>query len=203
MEPAGALPRAEVEAAFARDALPWIDNVYRFARSLCHDAADADDLVQDTFLRAYRSWHTFQPGTDCRRWLFTICRNVFRQKMSSAANTVSLDAAGDMAPLRDVHQAGAVYAGAIAGGYEDIFTRLDVLPALRRALNALQEPYRSTLILVDVEDQTYESAAEVLDVPIGTVRSRLFRARRMMQEHLVAVANDAGLAGDWRSRRAG
>ncbi len=198
-----ALSRSEVEAAFAREALPWIDNVYRFARSLCHDAADADDLVQDTFLRAYRSWHTFQTGTDCRRWLFTICRNVFRQRVSSAANTVSLDSTGDAGTRRETNRAGELYADAIAGGYEDIFTRLDVLPALRRALAELQEPYRSTLILVDVEDQTYESAAEVLDVPIGTVRSRLFRARRMMQEHLVAVARDAGLAADWRSRRAG
>src|SRR3954471_12074943 len=74
------LSAADVErrdAEFAREALPWIDDVYRFALSLTRDESDADDVVQETFLRAYRSWHTFIPGTDCRRWLFTICRNVF------------------------------------------------------------------------------------------------------------------------------
>ena len=65
------------DAAFERDALPWLDDVYRFALSLTREESDADDVVQETFLRAYRSWHTFIPGTDCRRWLFTICRNVF------------------------------------------------------------------------------------------------------------------------------
>src|SRR5690242_20885644 len=59
------------DAEFAREALPWIDDVYRFALSLTRDEADADDVVQETYLRAYRSWHTFIPGTDCRRWLFT------------------------------------------------------------------------------------------------------------------------------------
>src|ERR1044071_4607853 len=65
------------DAAFEREALPWLDDVYRFALSLTREESDADDVVQETFLRAYRSWHTFIPGTDCRRWLFTICRNVF------------------------------------------------------------------------------------------------------------------------------
>src|SRR6187397_3379481 len=65
------------DVAFERDALPWLDDVYRFALSLTREESDADDVVQETFLRAYRSWHTFIPGTDCRRWLFTICRNVF------------------------------------------------------------------------------------------------------------------------------
>ena len=67
------------DAAFERDELPWLDDVYRFALSLTREESDADDVLQETFLRAYRSWHTFIPGTDCRRWLFTICRNEFLQ----------------------------------------------------------------------------------------------------------------------------
>jgi RNA polymerase sigma-70 factor (ECF subfamily) len=76
-EACAALAVADDHERFEAEALPYIDDVYRFALSLTRDAADADDVVQETFLRAYRSWHTFQPGSDARRWLFTITRNVF------------------------------------------------------------------------------------------------------------------------------
>src|SRR6476661_7308794 len=80
------------DAEFAREALPWIDDVYRFALSLTRDESDADDVVQDPFLRAFRSWHTYLPGSDCRRWLFTICRNVFLRSRERAKPMVELDA---------------------------------------------------------------------------------------------------------------
>jgi RNA polymerase sigma-70 factor (ECF subfamily) len=175
------------DAAFEREALPWIDDVYRFALSLTRDESDADDVVQDTFLRAYRSWHTYMPGSDCRRWLFTICRNVFLRSRERARPTVELDAT-DV----DAAAAGSVYAIAAREGFEDIFSRLDLAPAISDALDKVPEPFRSALIIVDVEDQSYESAAEVLGVPIGTVRSRLFRGRRLMQEQLLTYAIDAG-----------
>ena len=177
------------DAAFEREALPWIDDVYRFALSLTRDESDADDVVQDTFLRAYRSWHTYLPGSDCRRWLFTICRNVFLRSRERARPTVELDAT-DV----DAAAAGSVYATAAREGFEDIFSRLDLVPAISDALDRVPEPFRSALIIVDVEDQSYESAAEMLGVPIGTVRSRLFRGRRLMQEQLLTYAIDAGFA---------
>jgi RNA polymerase sigma-70 factor (ECF subfamily) len=175
------------DAEFARDALPWLDDVYRFALSLTRDEADADDVVQETFLRAYRSWHTFILGTDCRRWLFTICRNVFLRSRERQRPTVDLED-GE----QDAVAAGSVYAAAREKGYDDIYARLDLAPALREALDELAEPFRSAVILVDVEDLTYESAAEVMGVPIGTVRSRLFRGRRLLQEKLLTVAADLG-----------
>ncbi len=177
----------ERDAAFERDALPWLDDVYRFALSLTRDEADADDVVQETFLRAYRSWHTFIPGTDCRRWLFTICRNVFLRSRERQRPTVDLED-GE----QDAVAAGSVYAAAREKGYDDIYARLDLAPALRDAIGELSEPFRSAVILVDVEDLTYESAAEVMGVPIGTVRSRLFRGRRLLQEKLLTVAEDMG-----------
>jgi RNA polymerase sigma-70 factor (ECF subfamily) len=175
------------DAEFARDALPWLDDVYRFALSLTREEADADDVVQETFLRAYRSWHTFIPGTDCRRWLFTICRNVFLRSRERQRPTVDLED-GE----QDAVAAGSVYAAAREKGYDDLYARLDLAPALRDALDELAEPFRSAVILVDVEDMTYESAAEVMGVPIGTVRSRLFRGRRLLQEKLLTVAADLG-----------
>ena len=175
------------DVAFERDALPWLDDVYRFALSLTRDETDADDVVQETFLRAYRSWHTFIPGTDCRRWLFTICRNVFLRSRERQRPTVDLED-GE----QDAVAAGSVYAAARERGYDDIYARLDLAPALRDALDELSEPFRSAVLLVDVEDLTYESAAEVMGVPIGTVRSRLFRGRRLLQEKLLTVAEDLG-----------
>jgi RNA polymerase sigma-70 factor (ECF subfamily) len=179
----------ERDVAFERDALPWLDDVYRFALSLTRDEADADDVVQETFLRAYRSWHTFIVGTDCRRWLFTICRNVFLRSREHQRPTVDLED-GE----QDAVAAGSVYAAAREKGYDDIYARLDLAPALRDAIDELSEPFRSAVILVDVEDLTYESAAEVMHVPIGTVRSRLFRGRRLLQEKLLTVAEDLGFA---------
>src|ERR1043165_10187706 len=92
------------ESAFELEALPWIDDVYRFALSLTRDESDADDVVQDTFLRAFRSWHTYLPGSDCRRWLFTICRNVFLRSRERARPMVELDAPEvDAMAVRSLH----------------------------------------------------------------------------------------------------
>jgi len=177
------------DLAFEMEALPWLDDVYRFALSLTRDEADADDVLQDTFLRAYRSWHTYLPGSDCRRWLFTICRNVFLRSRERARPTVELEAA-DV----DASAVAALYWSNAPEGADEIFTRLDLAPAIERALRNVPEPFRGSLMLVDVQDQSYETAAEMLGVPIGTVRSRLFRGRRLMQEQLMEYAKDAGFS---------
>ena len=175
------------DGAFELEAMPWRDDVYRFALSLTRDESDADDVVQDTFLRAYRSWHTYMPGSDCRRWLFTICRNVFLRSRERVRPTVELE----VGELDAAATGPSPYAGS-GEGVDEVFARLDLAPAIHTALGNVPEPFRSTLIIVDVEDQSYESAAETLGVPIGTVRSRLFRGRRLMQEQLLTYAADAG-----------
>ena len=186
--PAAETVRTEADLRFEREALPWLDDVYRFALSLTRDAADADDLVQETFLRAYRSWHTFQPGSDARRWLFTICRNAFLRSRERERHTVPLEEseAESLAGHRMQREL-------LQAGVGDVITRIDLAPALTQALDELAEPYRSAVMLVDVEDQSYDAAAEVLGVPIGTVRSRLFRGRRLLQRSLLEYARDAGL----------
>lgn len=177
------------DAEFARDALPFMDDVYRFAYSLTRNTSDADDLVQETFLRAFRSWHTFQPGSDARRWLFTICRNAFLRSREKLRHEVDVED-GDMEALA----AATVQGEMRRDGTDQLLSRVDLGPALTRALDELAEPFRSTVILVDVEDQSYEAASEVLGVPVGTVRSRLFRGRRQLQEKLREYARDAGFA---------
>jgi RNA polymerase sigma-70 factor (ECF subfamily) len=176
------------DESFARDALPWMDDVYRFALSLTRDSSDAQDIVQETYLRAYRSWHTFEPGSDCRRWLFTICRNAFlRSRQQTRHEVEPID--GDTEALASARE----HAEMIEDGTDRLLATVDLGPALDRALSDLDEPFRSAVQLVDIEDQSYESAAEILGVPIGTVRSRLFRARRQMQQKLRLHAKDAGL----------
>jgi len=183
--------KREQDLRFEREALPWMDDVYRFAKSMTRDEADADDLVQETYLRAYRAWHTFEPGSDCRRWLFTICRNVFLRTREREARQV--DTGGDDAVLETMAAVREASPYAMSNP-ESIFSRLDVGPAIGKAIDALPEVFRSAVVLVDVEGQSYDEAAAVLGVPIGTVRSRLFRGRRILQHALLEFAKDAGLA---------
>lgn len=177
----------ERDAIFERDALPWIDDVFRFARSLTRNDADAEDVVQDTFLRAYKSWHTFQPGSDARRWLFAIARNVFLRSRERVRPEVDPNE-GDIEKV----DSGVRMSGQSRDTTEALLSRIDLGPALTDALDRLPEPFRSAVVLVDVEDQAYDSAAQLLGVPVGTVRSRLFRGRRLLQDMLIDYARDAG-----------
>jgi RNA polymerase sigma-70 factor, ECF subfamily len=180
--------KPEKDRRFQEEALRWLPDVTRYALSLTRDEADADDLVQETFLRAYRSWDQYTPGTESRGWLFTICRNLFLRTRQRDSRQVQCDD-----PELEALAAAAVHASAHQSGYGDLFARIDLSEAVERALAGLPEAFREAVILVDLQDQSYETAANVLDVPVGTVRSRLFRGRRLLQEALLTYARDAGL----------
>jgi RNA polymerase sigma-70 factor, ECF subfamily len=174
---------------FEDEALRFLPNVTRYARLLTRDAADAEDLTQETFLRAYENWGTFRPGSDCRRWLFTICRNIYLRDRQRAQRFVAADD-----PEQDLQAARRLFDQAYSDGLTGLFDRIDLGPAVERGLAGLPAEYREALILVDVEDRTYASAAHAAGVPVGTIRSRLFRARRLLQETLLEYARDMGLA---------
>lgn len=174
---------------FRDEALPHLGAVASFALSLTRDETEADDLVQDTFLNAYRAWGQYVPGTECRAWLFTICRHAWIRRSRRAEREVA-HADADLEALG----AAALHAGALQSGLGDLFERYDIQRALAKALDELPDAFREVVVLVDLEDQTYEDAAHVLGIPKGTVRSRLFRARRLLQEQLIEHARDAGLA---------
>ncbi|MBX6330214.1 MAG: sigma-70 family RNA polymerase sigma factor [Gemmatimonadaceae bacterium] len=176
-------------AEFAAFTLPHLGSIVRVASALAGNAADADDLVQETFLRAYRHWHTFTLGTNCRRWLVTICRHaLLEQRTRASRSTVADDEELESLAAAQLHNT------AKAAGVDDMFDRLDLGPAIARAIDELESHYRQVVILVDVEGFAYEEVAESLDVPIGTVRSRLYRARRLLQAALIEYAIDAGYA---------
>ena len=174
---------------FAALALPLLPAMARIASALTHDDADADDLVQETFLRAYKHWHTFEPGSDCKSWMSTICRNAFfeQRRRDSRSTAVEDQELESLAAAR-------LHISARASGVDNMFARLDLGPAIARAIADLDPRYRDVVTLIDVEDFSYEQVADALDIPIGTVRSRLYRARRHLQEALLAFAVDAGFA---------
>jgi RNA polymerase sigma-70 factor (ECF subfamily) len=177
----------QTQEEFRAELLRWLPNVSRFARLLTRNDADADDLAQETILRACANWATFRVGSDCRRWLFAICRNSFLRDQQRASRIVAIDD-----PEADVVRVAHLYWESVGQGIDGLFDRIDVAPALERGLRNLAPEYREVVILVDVEDYTYADAAEVLGIPIGTVRSRLYRARRILQETLLDHARDFG-----------
>jgi RNA polymerase sigma-70 factor, ECF subfamily len=180
------------KAGFQEEALPHLDAVYRFALRLAAGDADlAEDVAQDTFVRAYKSWHTYTRGTNCRSWLFTICRTTFLQHRQRAARRgVS---ASDAFPDADVGEVGgteAIATGPPKRPDEALFEKID--PLVTRAIDALPDVFREALVASDLHGFSYEEISELLDIPIGTVRSRLDRGRRMLQEQLRDYAVEMG-----------
>jgi RNA polymerase sigma-70 factor (ECF subfamily) len=183
---------------FEDEALPWMATIHRFALSLTRgDGEAAADLVQDTYIKAFKAWDTFESGTNCRAWLFRICRNTFlhQREKASMRREITESELGEREASRAV-RAGFERAGDLTtGDPADIFADQQLDERVVDAIDALPDDYRNTLILSDIGDLSYREVATVLDVPIGTVRSRLFRARRRLQVTLVDYAKEAGYTG--------
>jgi RNA polymerase sigma-70 factor (ECF subfamily) len=186
MKLANAIERVQ-HGDFQREVLRWLPHVSRYARVLTRNESDADDLAQETFLRAHRSWRTFRPGTDHRKWLFAICRNTFLRDRQRGRREVVVDD-----PQAEPYITATLYRDAVDCGLHGALDRLDLGPALERALQSMLPEYAEIVMLVDLEDYTYADAATELGIPVGTVRSRLFRARRLLQEALIEYARDLG-----------
>lgn len=163
---------------FAQAALSHIDSLYGTALRLTRRAADAEDLVQDTYLKAFRSAHQFEAGTNLKAWLFTILHNTFRNaRRHDGRNPVEVDSDA-------VERATA--AGPGEQSPEQLLTRATLDADLQAALDELPEAFRQAVWLRDVEELTYAEMAQVLDVPIGTVMSRISRGRRGLLDNLRA-----------------
>jgi RNA polymerase sigma-70 factor, ECF subfamily len=178
---------------FAEEALPWMDAVHRFAQRLTRDPTEAEDLVQETYLRAYRSWDQFTQGSSCRSWLFTICRNTHlhqRDRASSRYEVVETDAAGH-SPSRSL-----LDQRALASQSPDDFFQQIIDARLLAAIDALPGDFREVLILSDLADLNYAEISEVLEIPAGTVKSRLFRARRQLRQALLVHGVASAYADD-------
>ncbi len=169
--------------------LPHLDAVFRYAFSLTRDRSDAEDLTQDTFLQAFRHWDQYARGTNARAWLFTICRNLYLRQRERRAR----EEPTETAELDSLATASLESSAIAPDGTQGLFEAPELGDVIRKELERLPPEYREVVQLSDLQDQSYADIAEVLGVPIGTVKSRLFRGRRMLQEALIEYARDAGL----------
>lgn len=174
----GATRRARFEQVIA----PLYPVLYRTARRLARSGPDGQDLVQETCLRAFRTLDNFTPGTNAKAWLFTILYSVFINR-ARRARLEPEPMAGDQIDAR--------YAGHVEATVDTpVVTWTE--PEVERALDALPEAFCAAILLVDVEELTYEEAAGVLNCPVGTLRSRLFRGRKLLMISLAEFASRAG-----------
>jgi RNA polymerase sigma-70 factor (ECF subfamily) len=174
------------EDPFTQEALSYVDSLYGTALRLTRRAADAEDLVQDTYLKAFRSSSQFARGTNLKAWLFTILHNTYRNmRRHDGRNPVEVDSeVVESAQSTDAN-------GAASETPEQLLTRATLDADLQAALDALPGTFRQAVWLRDVEEFSYAEIAAMMDVPIGTVMSRISRGRRMLYERL-ARARVAG-----------
>jgi RNA polymerase sigma-70 factor, ECF subfamily len=170
---------------FEEEALQLSDQVYQVARRLAGSRDDAEDLVQETYARAFRAWRSFQPGTNLRAWLFRILTNV------NIDRGRRIQRSPDMQPLEEndyfLYNKLAESAGDSNVDERRVVERLSQNDAVA-ALAELPHDFRDVVLLVDLADFTYSDAAQILDIPIGTVMSRLHRGRRMLKRSLAESA---------------
>jgi RNA polymerase sigma-70 factor (ECF subfamily) len=170
-----------VSAAFEAESLASIDSLYRTALRLTRVPADAEDLVQETYLKAFRAAAQFEPGTNLRAWLFTILHNTARNRARDRARealTVDTDAAERAADAR------AAVRGEYGASPESLLLRDALTPDLQQAIDALPAAFREAVWLRDVEEFSYGEIAAMLEIPPGTVMSRISRGRRLLFERL-------------------
>ncbi|MFN5169313.1 MAG: sigma-70 family RNA polymerase sigma factor [Cyclobacteriaceae bacterium] len=179
---------SEKQSVFDNEFMPHMSSMYNFGYRLTLNSDDAQDLVQDTYLKAYRFIDSFQKGTNAKAWLFRIMKNSFindYRKKRKEPNKV------------DYQEVEAYYNSEDVDRQITPDLRVDVLQGMigdeiSNALNALDVDFRTVIILCDLEGFKYEEMAKILDIPIGTVRSRLHRARNLLKEKLTKYARQMG-----------
>lgn len=172
-----------VDKDFQNEALVHMDALYRYARRLTGNDKDAEDLLQETYLRALRFWHNYQKGTNCKAWLYRIMRNLSINRAQSSARRPQSDSLDDTEEWYLYSRLHDPDLGE-SGSPEKLFFERNWSEPIKQAMDKLPEEYRIPVLLCDVEGFAYQEIAEILDIPIGTVRSRLNRARRKLQQYL-------------------
>ncbi len=183
----------EKEAYFNLKFIPFLQQLYNYAFYLTKDEDDANDLVQDTFIKAFRFMDNFQDGTNEKAWLFKIMKNGFindyRRKTNKPVH-FSFDTIYEQGDSEDSDDLNEI-------ADNDYIQTTDAYKGLigdevTRALESLQSDYRQIILLADIEEFSYEELSEILEIPIGTVRSRLFRARNLLKDKLKAYGKNLG-----------
>ena len=181
-------PITDKEQLFEDELLPHADALYNFAYHLTYNEEDANDLVQDTFMKAFRFINSFDSGTNAKAWLFKILKNGFINEYRRKKKEPSKVDYEDIIAYQDADED----KGGVAYDLrEDIFDGM-MGDEITIALNSLPIDFKTVILLCDIEGFTYEEIAKIIDIPIGTVRSRLHRARNMLKESLKEYAEKMG-----------
>ncbi len=186
--------KKDLKAEFERVALPYLSNLYRAAFYLTKNKAEAEDLVQETYLRAFGFFDNFEPGTNCKAWLLTILRNLFINRYHQKTRepeTFDWEEInhGYHSSLEDGEQSSR-------GNPESLLSSKVIVQKIGTALKELPEEFRTAIVLVDIEELTYQEAGKVMGCPIGTVRSRVYRGRQILQGALRDYAVQSGVLKD-------
>ena len=174
---------------FEEELLPFIDALHNFAYNLCFNEDEANDLVQETYMKAYRFIKSYQVGTNAKAWLFKILKNVYinqYRKRSRRPTSVDIDEV-NVFTESDEDRSQQAYLDLRKEMFDDMLG-----DEVTIALNSLPMEFRSVILLCDIENFSYEEIAKIIEKPIGTVRSRLFRARNMLKEKLKNYADELG-----------
>ncbi len=183
---------AQDKRRFQEEALPFLDSLYAGALRMTRNPADAEDLVQETMLRAYRSFDRFEPGTNLKAWLFRILTNAYinvYRKRQREPQKVSQDEVEDF----DLYQELKDHDPQFSATPETIVLDALVDSDITDAIDDLPEQFRLAVVLSDIEGFSYAEMAEIMDVPMGTVMSRLHRGRKALQKRLWDLAKDRGI----------
>ncbi len=185
-------PIENIDEEFRKEALPHMDALYNYALQLTQDSDDAADLLQETYVKAYRFWDKFEKGTNCKAWLFRIMKNSFinfyRKNIKSPEKL-------DYDEIEEIYETIKSNEENPHNLDREIYDNVlddDVMSALK----SLPEEFRTVLIMCDIEGMTYEEIADFLDIPIGTVRSRIHRARKVLATKLYDYAKARGYKVD-------
>jgi RNA polymerase sigma-70 factor (ECF subfamily) len=181
------------QATFAADAMQYAPQLYSGALRMTRNRADAEDLVQETYLKAYRSYGSFTDGTNLRAWLFRIMTNTFINSYRSKQRRPDETDLGDVEDLYLYRNIGTIQNSSLGRSAEESLMELLPDDEVKQALENLPDNFRLPVILADVEGFSYKEIAEMLDIPIGTVMSRLHRGRKAMQKALHEFALARGL----------
>ena len=184
------------QADFERDAMEYAPQLFSAAMRMTRNPADAEDLVQETYLKAYRAYNTFEAGTNLKAWLYRILTNTYINKYRRDARRPTETDLGEVEDLYLYRRLGSEQSAEAARSVEDQVLDGLVESDIKRAVEALPENFRIPVLLADLEGFAYKEIAEILDIPIGTVMSRLHRGRKALQRALWEFARERGLLPD-------